>query len=116
MAPVPERLTDGLAGTVAHQRARSLDVTVRFAPGTPVPALSAPVIEAVVGSVDEALTNVAKHSGVRCATVEVSCEQGELSVSVADRGRGFDASGEPAAPVRDTALDRRPDGGYRRPW
>lgn len=42
--------------------------------------------------VQEALTNVARHSGVASATVSVSADAGHLSIEVTDRGAGFDAS------------------------
>ncbi|MBI5688456.1 MAG: response regulator [Verrucomicrobia bacterium] len=42
--------------------------------------------------VQEALTNVARHSGARAAAVTVMSDERALQVEVADRGRGFDAS------------------------
>ncbi|HEX9304991.1 MAG TPA: sensor histidine kinase [Thermoanaerobaculia bacterium] len=39
--------------------------------------------------VQEALTNVARHSGARAATVTLSRERRKLSVRIADRGAGF---------------------------
>ena len=48
--------------------------------------------------VQEALTNVARHSGARSAIVTVTADETALHVEVADRGRGFDA---------DAALARR---------
>jgi signal transduction histidine kinase/DNA-binding response OmpR family regulator len=41
--------------------------------------------------VQEALTNVARHSGAEAATVEVRVEGGTLHLRVSDRGRGFAA-------------------------
>jgi signal transduction histidine kinase len=38
----------------------------------------------------EALRNVAKHSGAPGARVELSCDDGGVSLRVADDGRGFD--------------------------
>jgi signal transduction histidine kinase len=40
--------------------------------------------------VQEALTNVARHAGTTSATVSLDCPAEELTVVVADRGRGFD--------------------------
>jgi PAS domain S-box-containing protein len=40
--------------------------------------------------VQEALTNVARHAGTTEATVTLECPADELTVTVADRGRGFD--------------------------
>lgn len=42
--------------------------------------------------VQEALTNVARHSGAGAAVVTVSAGDHALQVEIADRGRGFDAS------------------------
>jgi PAS domain S-box-containing protein len=40
--------------------------------------------------IQEALTNVARHAGVREATVELCVEESSVLVRVEDRGRGFD--------------------------
>jgi PAS domain S-box-containing protein len=44
----------------------------------------------VLRIVQEALHNIAKHSGAKLVQVEVSCTEGELTVSVQDDGIGFD--------------------------
>lgn len=50
----------------------------------------APELEAAAfGIIQEALTNVARHSGARTARVEIAARGGRLRVLVADRGRGF---------------------------
>jgi PAS domain S-box-containing protein len=49
----------------------------------------------------EALTNVARHAGVRDATVKVWANNEVLCVQVADQGAGFDAK---AAPRRHTSI------------
>jgi signal transduction histidine kinase len=41
--------------------------------------------------VQEALTNVARHSGAKSAVVTVTADEQALQVEIADRGRGFDA-------------------------
>jgi signal transduction histidine kinase len=51
--------------------------------------------------VQEALTNVARHSGARAAVVTVTAGDTELHVEIADRGRGFDAT---AALARNDSL------------
>ena len=48
--------------------------------------------------VQEALNNVARHAGVKDATVRVCCDGGRLRIQVADRGQGFD----PADALADT--------------
>ncbi len=53
------------------------------------------VAEAFAGAVAEALTNVARHSGAGEATVEMSADT-EITVEVADEGRGFDVTALPA--------------------
>jgi PAS domain S-box-containing protein len=59
-----------------------------------------PEIEtAVYRIVQEALTNVARHAGVREVAVSVAAKDNVLSVKVEDRGRGFD----PDAIMRGTA-------------
>ncbi len=51
--------------------------------------------------VQEALTNVARHSGARTATVTVTADDTTLHVEISDLGRGFDA---PAALARRDSL------------
>lgn len=59
----------------------------------------APEVEtAVYRIVQEALTNVARHAGVREAVVRLWADQDMLGVQVEDRGRGFD----PQAALADT--------------
>jgi PAS domain S-box-containing protein len=47
--------------------------------------------------VQEALTNVARHAGVREATVRLWTDDETLGIQVEDPGRGFDICGGPAA-------------------
>jgi signal transduction histidine kinase len=44
----------------------------------------------------EALQNVVKHSGARNASVELRKEGNELQLRIADEGKGFEATAEPA--------------------
>jgi signal transduction histidine kinase len=44
----------------------------------------------------EALANVAKHSGARRARLEVAADSGELTLRIEDDGAGFDAAAPPA--------------------
>jgi two-component system sensor histidine kinase UhpB len=48
----------------------------------------------------EALTNVARHSGADHAELRLSARNGDLMVSVSDRGRGLGAGGEPGTGIR----------------
>jgi signal transduction histidine kinase len=47
--------------------------------------------EALFRAVQEALNNVAKHAGVRSASVELRFGETEIAVAVRDAGRGFDS-------------------------
>jgi len=42
--------------------------------------------------VQEALTNVARHSGAPSAVVTVAADDSSLHVEISDRGRGFDTA------------------------
>lgn len=73
-----------------------IDSTAAGLTGTDAPTLPAATVEAVVGAVGEALTNVAKHAGTESAVLHVTTENGMVVVSVLDHGRGFDtAAGTP---------------------
>jgi signal transduction histidine kinase len=64
--------------------------------------LPADVVDAVVDATQEALTNVAKHSGVTTAVLRASTDGTHLAVSVLDHGCGF----EPGTAHRGIGLDR----------
>lgn len=57
--------------------------------------------------VQEALTNVTKHSGASRATVEVERATGRLRIRVTDSGRGFDARGVLGDENHDTGVGLR---------
>lgn len=65
-------------------------------------ALPAEAVEALADATGEALTNVAKHSGVDAATVRAEVAGDEVVVSVLDQGCGFD----PATSRRGIGLTR----------
>ncbi len=48
----------------------------------------------------EALTNVARHSGADHAELRLSARNGGLMVTVSDRGRGLRGGGEPGTGIR----------------
>jgi len=50
----------------------------------------------VLRFVQEALTNVLKHSGATQVHVDVQCAGATLEVEIRDDGRGFDPSSHPA--------------------
>ncbi|MEU6548845.1 histidine kinase [Streptomyces sp. NPDC046915] len=87
----PPILTDrGLAGAVRALAASSgLDVTVQVGGGLEEgPRPPAAVEAAAYFAVAEALTNAAKHSGGRRATVRLERLRGGLRATVSDDGRG----------------------------
>jgi PAS domain S-box-containing protein len=72
-------------------------VRVRFEHG-PLPDRFDPALEtAAYRIVQEALTNVARHAGVREAVVRLWADHGVLGIQVEDRGAGFDARTGPGA-------------------
>jgi len=56
------------------------------------PDLSEPAIQAFCGATDEALTNVRKHAHASWVRVSVHHTDGILTVTIADKGVGFDPS------------------------
>lgn len=58
----------------------------------PAARLSSDLETVVFRMVQEALTNVARHSGATTAFVTVSADDSALQVEIADRGRGCDAA------------------------
>jgi two-component system sensor histidine kinase UhpB len=99
----PEALDDlGLISALAVLGQRfaersGLHVDERIAPGLPE---LAPEVELVVYRVaQEALTNVARHSGSDRAELRLESEDGRLVLTVSDRGRGL-----PAGSVRGTGM------------
>src|SRR5262249_45309167 len=56
-----------------------------------------PVALGIFRITQEALRNVAKHAGVRAASVQVERADGELRLTISDRGAGMDLSAQSAA-------------------
>lgn len=84
----PHELLDSLV-----ERARSLGVTLSLdvAGGVrDVPPLPQPVVRAVVGALDEAVLNVAKHAQVASAHLRVELAAGYVAATLTDGGVGFD--------------------------
>ena len=77
-----------LARTVSEGAAIDIDVECEDEAG----ACGAELSTLVFRFVQEALNNVAKHSAARRALVVVGVRDGQLSIVVADDGRGFDAT------------------------
>ncbi|HVT14779.1 MAG TPA: PAS domain S-box protein [Thermoanaerobaculia bacterium] len=57
--------------------------------------------------VQEALTNVARHAGVREASVRARVDEGRLHIEVADRGAGFDPAAARGATAGLTGMRER---------
>jgi two-component system, NarL family, sensor histidine kinase UhpB len=100
----PEALDDlGLESALAVLCERfaersGLEVTQRTAPGLPI---LTPEAELVVYRVaQEALTNVARHSGVATAKLELAHRDGMLTLTVIDSGRGLPQGHQPGTGIR----------------
>ena len=100
----PEALEDlGLESALAVLCERfaersGLEVTQRIAPGLPI---LTPEAELVVYRVaQEALTNVARHSGVATATLDLAHRDGMLTLTVIDSGRGLPPGHQPGTGIR----------------
>ncbi len=100
----PEALDDlGLVSAIAVLSRRfaelsGLSVTQRVEPDLP---RLAPETELVVYRVaQEALTNVARHSGTDEAELTLGARDGRLTLTVRDNGRGIDAEREPGGGIR----------------
>ena len=100
----PEALDDlGLESALAVLCERfaersGLEVTQRIAPGLPI---LTPEAELVVYRVaQEALTNVARHSGVATAKLELAHRDGMLTLTVIDSGSGLPQGHQPGTGIR----------------
>jgi PAS domain S-box-containing protein len=98
----PPMLDDfGLSPTLVWHLERfqaQTGVEVDFRPTALRRRYAAQVETAVFRIVQEALTNVARHAGVRRARVEVSADRSGIRLVVQDSGRGFDAQAVLARP------------------
>jgi signal transduction histidine kinase len=63
---------------------------VAFIPGVMPPSIDANVSLCVYRIVQEALHNIARHSGAREAEVRVACDEAHITLQVVDSGVGFD--------------------------
>ena len=70
-------------------------------------AVGAVAVGALCGAVEEALTNVAKHAGVRRAVVRAAATSTCLTLSVVDHGRGFDLASQPVGWGLPQSIRRR---------
>jgi signal transduction histidine kinase len=97
----PPNLDDGaLVPAIEHliddvQRLSSLSVA--FVHDVPAAAIAPALQNVVFRIIQEALTNVHRHSGARRAEVELIHREGRLQIVVRDRGRGFTPQNVPPA-------------------
>ena len=85
-------LAGGLAALVDDFRHNSM-VDVELDVGAVPQEPAETVTSHVLGIVNEALSNVARHSGATRAWIEVAADERGLTVTVRDNGRGFDPAG-----------------------
>jgi signal transduction histidine kinase len=76
---------------------RQTGITTALDISLPPARLPGELETAVFRLVQEALTNVARHSGAKAATITLTHGGGRLIAEITDRGRGFDAEARLAA-------------------
>jgi signal transduction histidine kinase len=96
----PPELAGGLRALVSEKSATGPRVVLELPDD--MPELPAAARQALLDATREALTNVAKHAGVRAAGVRVTVDGGGMIVEIVDAGRGYD----PAASTPGTGLIR----------
>jgi signal transduction histidine kinase len=99
-ADEPTRSVLGLAGLdrlAQTARDAGIQVTTAVDSGQVLPAA---IDSAAYRIVQEALTNVIRHSGARAATVTARVHGGRLDLEIADDGRGIEADGSVGDPAR----------------
>jgi signal transduction histidine kinase len=100
-------LADRLDDVVARARRDGLDVVHSLGADCPVvPAVAAAALAAALG---ETLSNVRRHACTSRAQVAVRVVDGDVSVTVSDRGVGFDVRAAPPADrlgIRHSIMER----------
>lgn len=105
----PRPFSARLADVTRHALRTGVETDVVTDVGVTLPPAAG---EIVCDAVREALTNVAKHSGVRRATVRVHGRDGGALVVVEDRGLGFDPEAvSPGFGVAESIVGRVRDAG-----
>ncbi len=72
---------------------RETGIVTNFIPDAHEPAIPRRISHELVRIVEEALSNVRKHSGARCVDVHLACHGEVWEVVIQDDGRGFDFTG-----------------------
>ena len=91
----PAALSDAELGDLLHQLGESINGRARVPVDVTAEGECHPPPEvkiALYRIAQEALNNVAKHSGAARAKVELACAAGKITLSIRDNGRGFDMS------------------------
>jgi signal transduction histidine kinase len=89
LRPAPLDDVGFVAAVRRHADALAVSVPVRVT-AEELPPLAPDVEAAAYRIAQEALTNVARHSGARSAEVDLRAREGRLEVAVVDDGAGFD--------------------------
>ncbi|MGY1734792.1 histidine kinase [Geodermatophilus sp. SYSU D00684] len=98
LRPAPLDDVGFVAAVQRHAEALAPSVPVRVV-AEPLPPLPPDVETAAYRIAQEALTNVARHSGARCAEVGLRARNGRLEVAVVDDGAGFPSADGDALPA-----------------
>lgn len=81
----------------ASQFLRQTGITATLDVSLPAARLPGELETTIFRLVQEALTNVARHSGAKAAAITLTQGNGRLIAEISDRGRGFDAEARLAA-------------------
>ena len=90
---------------LGEEMERIYGLAVRIDKDGDLPALAEPARTTIFRAIRELLINVAKHA--QTSVAQINCHQpadGQLSISVTDQGRGFDASRALASPAKDSGF------------
>jgi NarL family two-component system sensor histidine kinase LiaS len=104
-AALQDRTLDAALAEYAAAWSRRTGIAVE-ATLAPAHRLAAPVQEALFRVAQEALANVARHSGATSATVRLTVEEGTATLVVADDGRGLDAADRGRGVGLESMLER----------
>ncbi|MCB9384371.1 MAG: PAS domain S-box protein [Bryobacterales bacterium] len=83
---------EGALESLCHEFGSANDLQVRFRNRADTSAVAKPTATAIYRIVQEALRNVARHSGAERVVLTLDCDDDELRIALLDDGRGFDTS------------------------
>jgi two-component system nitrate/nitrite sensor histidine kinase NarX len=90
--PVPSTITEALSRVIERFR-QETGMSIAFVCDDAEVPLRRAARHEIERIVQEALTNIRKHSGARCVTVSAGLRRGRWMVSIEDDGRGFPFAG-----------------------